>query len=540
MAATSPFLTARAPALLLLFCSVPPLWGQVVCETTEGPPGEEVTLRVEIDSPGPDTEYFGDVCRPTVTLRGRFSVEGVRGGQDAYIILDGSDSTHADSGVDVDGDTLLDGPGDSIQHAQHAAAIGALDPAAATGARVALFRFQNWDERLHPLTDDLASVRSVLESLSQSPGITVYSGVLELVRREVMNRGDPAGRPQHAYLLSDNRPGDSGAALQAAAAALAALGVRVHTFQLGGPPDGWALELVASTTGGTHTAHIPPGLIIDALPAAFEGWLLSVRNDETGEGGGVRADRSAGTFEADVTLVPGANPIVLSLSALEPGPHTLDCGLDLHLDTLRPEDPGNTLRVERVGPERLRADWPDAPGPREGQQWVLTAADDPLGPWFYRIAGSSSEFNWRGESLRFYDLRYRDCTMRKCSYDPYPPTTRDLDHCFSHSLSLSGPTLASNLTDLACTDRYSVHACDPGLDLSGTDREFYLETSNDVRRWICLSDPELWVVVYNPALACVAMGRGCVEAVLEDGLSTIVVDGPPGAEDTFHIDVLRP
>ena len=68
------------PLLLLvtstLLCA-PAARAQLICETTQGPPGQELSLRIVIDSPAQgEIIQGGHACEIPVTIRGSYFVDG--------------------------------------------------------------------------------------------------------------------------------------------------------------------------------------------------------------------------------------------------------------------------------------------------------------------------------------------------------------------------------------------------------------------------------------------------------------------------------
>jgi hypothetical protein len=450
----------------------------------------------------------------------------------------------SDSGWDVDGDTVLDEPDqDTIYDAEVEAVLRALDRAAVIGARVAVLRFAETPELVHPLSADLASVRAAVEALGahRPEGETNYALALAALRAEVERAGDLVNRPQHAWFLSDDNPTDSMSGILAEARALADLGVRVHTVDL--KPQGMGhLIRIAEITGGVYLSAVPPGAILHLLPMGIGGWVLTVLNETTDAAGWAAADPDTDAFEASVPLGPGANRVLVVLTLLDPGPHSLECAIDLDVEIERPPDPGNHLEIRKTTLLALEAAWEGAPDRLGDQAWRISRAEQGSGP-FRSLAtslGKVRTLNVPAGPLAFFDLRLANCVGDQ-SYDPFPATSDVLPTCWQPAMLASSPPLASNLTDPACDDQYPEHACNPVLDTSGVDRTFLLDVASAGVYRLESSDPLLWIAIYGPSLECVAFMRGAVQIDLPaPGLYPVVVDAAPGGECDFHLQVERP
>ena len=323
----------------------------VTCEQSGGDPARPTTLRIVIESPAD-----GDVVAPTtgcggsVRVAGSFVVDAPPLLYDFYVVIDASGSTDADSGADVDGDGVLREADDTIYRAEIAAAeafIRALDPAS---SRVAIIRFNRDAPVRQQLTPDLAAALATLDAMrGDRPRFgTGYVPAMESVRLEMLARGDLAGRLQRCVFLSDGVPDETLVQTDAKASELAGQGLVMDTFALGFP-DSEALRSMALITGGTFTPLPVPGAIVDLLPSFVPDvpHSLDGREDVSGSAGTVIVDEVSGTFEAVVPLHPGANRVVLTLSAGGGAPMTVTCTIDLTMTEALVADAGPAVRACR-------------------------------------------------------------------------------------------------------------------------------------------------------------------------------------------------
>lgn len=323
--------------------------GAVVCEQVGGPPGEEVTVHLEIVDPSdgaliPPTSG----CGTSVTISGTFFVDAPPPLYDFYVVLDASGSAGADSGADVDGDGNLGGPGDTIYLAEIAAAqafVRALDPAA---SRVAVIRFNRDATLEHALSADLASVDARLEALkSNGPRWgTSYVDAMNAVEAEVIARGDRARRKQRCIFLSDGVPDENIDQVRTEAQQLADLDVVIDSFALGFPSSN-ALQEMANITGGTFTSLTNPGDIVALLPSFVPDTSYDFQAAGPGAPGSVASDLDAGTFTATVPLLPGSNVVTLTLAATGAVPVTVECSLTLEaIEPMEARPQGPALACE--------------------------------------------------------------------------------------------------------------------------------------------------------------------------------------------------
>lgn len=522
--------------------------GATSCRVTAGPPDREVSLSLDVLSPpAGGVVQAGHRCEAPLSVSGEFRSLGA-GYSDLYLALDTSFSTSHCSGVDVNRDGVLCGAdgSDSIYQGEMEASLRLVDALDPRFTRIALITFSGVAVLRHPLTSDLASVAAALERLrtEEGPaGNTSYSAALRMIGDEVRLRGGSPGRQQRGLLLSDGIPNlvDLGL-IDPEARSLAAMDVRVDTFALGGFAAQKLMD-IASITGGTFQRIQTPGDVISLLPStAGAGVQLVVRNETTAREARAVLDGNDGTFDSQVTLVPGRNRLVAVLSTTGASPVELACPFEVELALPLPEDVGSALRVERSGSRDLRLDWSSAAAPYADQHYRVFRADDREGP-FERISPEVPDRGFStpagpGEPLEYFDVRTANCGG-EVSRDPFPPQTRALDRCWTPPRIPAGYPVASNLSDPACRDRFSTHPCDPGVDLSGTDREFLVVADAPGEMVVEVSDPSLWAIVYDPAGACAGMGRGRVEVPgATAGLWRVVVDAPPGGGAPFDLSVI--
>ena len=324
-----------AIAPLLAFAVLPGAAVAVTCTQVGGSPGHEVTVTLEIASPADGaTVTPTSPCTQPVVISGAFAVTGPTAAYDVYIVIDASGSTLADSGVDVDGDGARGGPGDTIYQAEISAAeafVNALDPAL---SRVAIVRFNRDALVRRQLTGDLPAVVAALEAMraDRARWGTGYVPALQAVRGEVLARGDRPARRQICLFLSDGQPDETVAQVDAEARALGALGVVIDSFALGFVSSP-ALEDMALVTGGEFTPLLVPGDIVAMLPDFVPDvpHVAGSHNELTGADGEVALDEASGTFSAVVTLVPGVNHVVLTLTAEGSPPIGVTCAIDVVL-----------------------------------------------------------------------------------------------------------------------------------------------------------------------------------------------------------------
>lgn len=110
----------------------------VIHETRSGDP-VHVQLRLESPLRGARELHLDSPCEAPV--RGIASAVGIPALLDFHLIIDGSGSTDASSGVDDDGDGTIGGAPDSIHAAEIAAARAFVDSVDLAFSRVALVRF---------------------------------------------------------------------------------------------------------------------------------------------------------------------------------------------------------------------------------------------------------------------------------------------------------------------------------------------------------------------------------------------------------------
>jgi len=539
------------------FALLPPLFllvtttlaqAAIVCETVRGPPGEEVTLHMEILSPEQGQVFETGECEMPVTITGTFFVDAPEKLFDFYIVIDTTGSTSRCSQANVNENQILcdrDGS-DSIYQAELVAAqrfLEQLDPAT---SRAALITFSTTAILQEPLTADLTRVWNMLEVLrSGDPGGgTNYVPALDLIRDEVEACTDCAGREQRGLFLSDGRPNVDVEGIDRAAQDLAARGVVVDTFRLGEFHNPEKLILIADTTGGTYFPLATPGDILVVLPEIALRYRFFSRHEVSGEIGGVLLDGVAGTFEAPVLLQDGDNRIVIVLTTLGGNPLTLECTIDLVLILPRPDDIGKTLRVGRGPrwPNYLLLTWAGAPDPIPGQDYRVFRSGDREGPFSEKNRTTDKWVEtqlWPLERVSYYDIRSGNCAD-DVSYDPYPATTQGLSTCWVPPKVPPLYPVASNLTDPACGNVVSNHPCvPPPPNLSGVEREFSVEVDSiSGGLALTLSNPDLYVIIYDSASSCVGWGQTRVEVGTGSlGTYTIVVDSPPGSEGPFDLTV---
>jgi hypothetical protein len=532
--------------LALLALAAARAQGPVVCETVGGPPGEEVTLHVEILDPEQGQVFVTGGCELPVTLTGTFFVDAPERLMDFYLVVDTSGSTTDCSQANVNENQILcdqDGS-DSIYQAELVAAqrfLEQLDPAT---SRAALITFASTAVLQEPLAD-LATVWNTLESLraGYGSGGTLYVPPLDMMRDEVAACLDCFGREQRGLFMSDGEPNNT-TDIDRAARDLAARGVVVDTFRLGDFPNPDMLVLIADTTGGTYYPLATPGEILAVLPEIAVLYRFYSRHEGTGEIGAVLADRTAGTFEAPVVLRAGPNRIVLVLTTVGPHPVTLECAIDLFLAIPRPEDIGKALRVIKTPgwPNHLLLSWEGGPDPVPGQDYRVFRSGDREGPFRERDRTADKRVwtqRWPLERVSYYDVRAGNCAD-DVSYDPYPATTEGLSTCWVPPEVPFLYPVASNLTDPACGNVVSRHPCTPAPpDLSGVERAFSVEVESlGGGLAATLSNPDLFAVIYDSAASCVGWGQSRVEVQTgTPGTYTIVVDSPAGGEGPFDLTV---
>jgi len=523
----------RAGVLLLLLVPASPFWfacearAQLICEMTQGPPGQELTLRIEIDSPAQgEIIQGGHACEIPVTIRGRYFVDGPIPARDYYIAIDRSGSTAADN----------------IYQDELTAVERFLDAVDGTGSAVGLVSFATDARQEHRITQDLASVRArIVEMRDERPsGGTVFSVALQMIRDMATMRPVPPMRPHRALFLSDGDPDPSDiTAIRALLPQFILLDLPVHTFDLQAPASG-ILQEISATTGGIFTMLASPGDIVDVLPEfateiEFVGW-----NETTSTDGIVNTDPTLWTFMAEVVLVPGDNVVILELSVPGPNPVILECRLDLTLVLPWPEDVGKALRVVDLHDGSLMLDWRDAAPRFADQHYQAYGSLDSRGPFAPHpdpVFDQTLTIPMPAGRLNSFDLRTGNCAA-DVSYDPYPAVTDGLLFCWVPPRLTLGYPLASNLTDPGCASLYPDHACDPGLPLPGVDREFLVELASAGTLVVTLDRPALHAVVYGPAAGCLAQGEGGVIAdIPAPGTYSVVVDSPAGGEDIFNIRV---
>jgi hypothetical protein len=314
---------------------------------------DDETLTLVLNAPLPATVLASyEPCPQSVEVTGTATI-GLPF-FDIYFVIDSSGSTGACSGADIDQDGIVgvpggfptcSDPGDTVLAAEVRAVrdfAATLSPAV---TRIAIIQFSMPEELLfgsrqrivQSLTADFALVNLALDDIlgAGSAGATDYAGGLHLLRDERLANGDPVGRRQLAYFLSDGvptfpfgnfgveEPPDSQASIDAADE-VALLGLIVDTFGVGfipsvtqDPvfprrclrPDGTessTLECVALRTGGVFFESSDPAAIVDELRLRQPGGIAEVlvANETTGEQ--VVAVRAPdGTFVASVALEIG-------------------------------------------------------------------------------------------------------------------------------------------------------------------------------------------------------------------------------------------
>jgi hypothetical protein len=307
----------------------------VTCEQASGTPPDDTLVRIVIDSPADgDVIQPRNACGGKVIVSGSYVVHAPPLQYDFYIVIDTSGSTASSSGADVNRNgTVGDLPGDSIYEAEIQAAEDFINALNWSASRVAVISFSGSPTLRQPLTSDLAAAIAVLETMRGGTpgGGTIYTSALEMVRQEMLTRGDLVNRLQHGVFLSDGQPqGDPEADIEAKATELARLGMRMDTFALGAI-DSTSLRAIASITRGTFTALATPGDIVGLLPSFVPdtSYTFDSTDVTTGMPGLMVLDEGAGTFQAIVNVVPGSNQITLTLTALGTPPITVTCSINV-------------------------------------------------------------------------------------------------------------------------------------------------------------------------------------------------------------------
>lgn len=524
--------------------SVPGACALVLCQSSEG--GVDIEIEITSHDDG-DSFAATDTCEIPITVSGTFSVEAPPGFRDFYLVLDRSGSTDGCSQVDVDGDgQICPGRGlDSIYQAELRAAELFVQAINQFYDRVALIMFESSAMLEAPLQANWLNVWNTIQVLKQAApgGGTAYAPALRMMRDEVLTRGDPDTHSQWGIFISDGNPGDGAGEIFPVADELAALGVSVDTFDLD-PDDSVLLMLpdIAQRTGGVFHNLDLPGDIIQILPSLAVNYRFTGVDPDTGDSLAVEQDRDAGTWELETTLRAGTNVIVLEIATTGGNPIVLECPIELHLTLPSPQDVDKALRVRRsidpaVDPLLV---WDTAPALRGIEEYRIYRSADRVGP-FREAARTTAQVlpapAGASASIVYYDVRTSNCAD-EVTVDPYPPQTAGLASCWSPPGLTSGYPVASNLTDPACASDHASHACEPGLALGGVDRAFPFEVAAAGRLSAALSDPDLYVALYDPTGACAALGRGEVDTDAQQvGTWTAVVDAEPGSEGPFDLRV---
>ena len=206
----------RAPSLALAVLAAQLLTPATVslaqdsCEKVFVDPdtGHPTTIDVLIEQPARGTELrkFSPDCASSIEVAGVASAVGIPPRFDFYVVIDRSGSTDDDSGVDVDGDGLLGGPGDSIRAAEVRATrefVAAIDMSL---HRVALVEFSDVASLVLGLTSDRAAIDHGLDQIAMaSGGSTNFGAPMEVALDHFTAMHDPT-RSQAILFLSDGEP----------------------------------------------------------------------------------------------------------------------------------------------------------------------------------------------------------------------------------------------------------------------------------------------------------------------------------------------
>jgi len=328
----------RAPAAVIAMMALAlRAEAAVTCSGSAGPPGSEVTAEMSILSPA-DGHVVTD-CTEEILVTGTWRVTAPPASYDFYLVIDASGSMNGDSGIDVDGDTVLREEDDDVYSASIAAArafVEALDPAR---SRVAIITFSDAATLRQQLTPDFAAVRATLDLLdTQSPsGGTALVPPLQHVESEVLARGDRVNRYQRCIMISDGEAGDGQAALAAAIQDLAVLDVVVDAFDLS-PPESPRLASIAEGTSGRLVLLPAPGDIVAMLPLmSFAVERFTALNTATGDVELVAA-AADGTFRVTVPLsLAGPDLIRLTLAVGRPDIVEIACEIHVNYVGVRPD-----------------------------------------------------------------------------------------------------------------------------------------------------------------------------------------------------------
>jgi len=320
-------------------------------------PADSGWLHVEAPAEAESASRLG-----LVEVRGHAAKRGLRP-QDFVIVIDVSDSTLLPSGWDVDGDgprgrtdpALLERLGarsdtppglvarlsetdfdDSVLAAELAAADALIDRLDLDRYRVALVAFSDQAKVLAPLGSSRERLSAALAGLREdfpsylrgtNFGDAVTAAQLALAPPDGMPPQD--GRERSILFLSDGEPtlpphGDNARhhALWAARAA-AAVGIRIHAFELResehASPAGNVFAKMAEVSGGHYERLLQPGDAIARLRRTDLVGLADLRvvNDTTGQAARALRTFPDGSFDAFVELAPGRNRIRFEAAATD-------------------------------------------------------------------------------------------------------------------------------------------------------------------------------------------------------------------------------
>ena len=309
--------------------------------------GDPTTVSVLITSPaeGAERRAFAPAC-PEVTISGIASTIGIPPEFDFYVIIDVSGSTQQSSGVDIDGDGVTWGSGDSILAAEVVAARDFVHSLDMTHSRVALVSFSSSARLVSLLTSDVAILDAGLAGLV-SGGTTDYSAAMETALAEHAARHDPS-REQVIIFLSDGVPNEMTsyppgagpcppgwanfecAALQWSEEA-ASRGLKVDTFAVGtGAASTPVLPEMARLGNGQFFSMTVAGAIIDILPTVIHVGIRDILAENLTTGDSVVVlPGPDGRFTATLPLVDGRND--LSVTATATGFSTWQARCETHV-----------------------------------------------------------------------------------------------------------------------------------------------------------------------------------------------------------------
>jgi Mg-chelatase subunit ChlD len=326
-------------------------------------------VRLALEQPAQGALVEGEMFM--VELRGRASAAGDgEAGYDVMLVLDTSDSTKAASGVDIDGDGVVGedprlglyaegevpegvwstDPGDTVLHAEIAAALRLLDGLDARRVRVGLVTFAGasdpvtqmakpgpGDARLRVApTSDFARVRTALAGVlaEGASGGTNFAAGIRLAANELSGVGAAAppraGAKRVMLFLTDGIPGspaglvttsddgDLEAAVAAARFAQAA-GVRIHSYAIG--TDALARPKAATEIARVTLGQFTPVKDVGAIAAALQAssfaniedvGVVNLTTQETAPDVRLHPD---GSFQAFVPVREGANRLLVNALA---------------------------------------------------------------------------------------------------------------------------------------------------------------------------------------------------------------------------------